>query len=86
MLLVKGSSLLSALNKRKIICSKIKDKISPYKSTAIDYNKRILFKKIHQEFLERYRIAVNNIAISNAILCQDIINQRIIKTDRDNLG
>ena len=65
---------------------KIKDKISPYKSTAIDYNKRILFKKIHQEFLERYRIAVNNIAISNAILCQDIINQRIIKTDRDNLG
>lgn len=46
-----GSGLFSTV--------KIDNKLSPYTPTAIDLSRHNVYKKIHQEYLERYRVAHN---------------------------
>jgi len=59
--------------------------LSPYYSAAIDLSKHIAYKKMHQEHLERYRIA-HNMKNQSEVMSFDFIKGEICTHNRSVLG
>ncbi|MBU3228912.1 YcaO-like family protein [Clostridium algidicarnis] len=64
---------------------KAENKLSPCTPSAIDLSKYDLYKKVYQEYLERFRIAHNTNSYYK-VKCFDALNQKISINNRNVLG
>lgn len=64
---------------------RIRDKLTPFTSCAIDSSKYTAFKKLHQEHLERFRMGVNTNK-EEKTYSMDILNSKIYERNRKLFG